>query len=247
MSLDAIICDWNGTITRDRDERPLLESIALDVFLASLPFHPRRAVRILKTRRTLEALHRDKRRTALFDFVTQMYCIYNERVIRGMPVEHILASADRYAGKKETQEKLDRRILRSVDGCHRRGNVTGILSGGYKYGIDRALTRAGYGRTFDFCHANPLKQEAGRAVGIDLTIYRNKSEWLLKLLEFLDIDGSRVVYIGDSDIDEGCFEIAGYPVVAFQASDEAKQLYSQRYAAFVPADETDLLGYLESI
>ncbi len=40
MACHAIICDWNGTVIEYRDEKPILESIATDLFKASIPFHP---------------------------------------------------------------------------------------------------------------------------------------------------------------------------------------------------------------
>jgi hydroxymethylpyrimidine pyrophosphatase-like HAD family hydrolase len=54
-----------------------------------------------------------------------------------------------------------------------------------------------------------------------------------------------VAYLGDSEDDEGCFEIVGHPVAAFLAPDELKQRFALKYKAFVPKDEKDLADYLK--
>ncbi len=246
MPLDAIICDWNGTLIEYRDERPLLETIAIDVFRASLPFHPFRMTRILKARRQLETLYREKRLAADFDFVRAMFTIYNEKIINGTPVSIIRRSIEQYANSQLTQQALDHRVLRTVKECHRSGKMTGILSAGYKYGIERVLTVAGYHQYFDFCEADHLKEGGGRAIEFGLVIYKRKHELLLTLLSDLGLEASRVAYIGDSEDDKGCFQIVGYPVLAFLTPDEVKDSYAQEYKAFVPESEKDLVEYLRS-
>ena len=47
-----------------------------------------------------------------------------------------------------------------------------------------------------------------------------------------------MAYIGDSEDDEGCFEMVGYPVVALLAPDDFKVKCAQKYRAFVPNSET---------
>lgn len=247
MAYDAIICDWNGTITKDHDERPILESIAVDLFKASVPCHPFRIARILRAKRELEALYREGRRDTEFNFVTKMFRIYNERIINGLPMSFIHRSVEEYANKQQTRDKLEYRILRLIDGHHRAGKVTGILSAGYRHGIQIILKTAGYDGCFDFYEANLLKEERGRAIGFELNVYKNKLQLLLKLLRGENIDERRVVFFGDSDDDACCFEVVGYPVVAFLASEELKEKYAEKYKAFVPKDEKDLVKYLQGV
>jgi len=59
------------------------------------------------------------------------------------------------------------------------------------------------------------------------------------------MDASTVVYLGDSEDDEGCFEIVRYPVVAFLAAEDLKERYARKYKAFVPENERDLANYLK--
>ena len=53
-----------------------------------------------------------------------------------------------------------------------------------------------------------------------------------------------MAYIGDSEDDEGCFEMVGYPVVAFFAPGEFKDKCSRKYGAFVPDSESSLRNHL---
>jgi len=244
MPPDVIICDWNGTLIEYRDERPVLENTARDMFKASFPFHPFRMARILKARKELEELYRKGGGDAETDFTRELFRIYNERIIKGVPVPVILRSIERYARKRQTQAKLEYRVLRPIRECHQAGKTTGIFSAGYGQGIERILAAAGYAECFDFIEADKLKENKGKAIEFGLNIYKKKPPLLLKLLQEKNIDARRVAYLGDSEDDEGCFEIVGYPVVAFLAPDEIKQKFARKYKAFVPKDEKDLADYL---
>jgi phosphoglycolate phosphatase-like HAD superfamily hydrolase len=245
MPPDVIICDWNGTLIEYPDERPVLENTARDVFKASFPFHPLRMARIFRARRELEELYKKGRSNAEADFIRALFRVYNERIIEGVPVPVILRSIEKYARKRQTQAKLEYRVLRPIRECHQAGKTTGIFSAGYGYGIEKILAAAGYAECFDFIEADKLKANRGEAIGFGLNIYKKKPQFLLKLLKDRNIDASRVAYLGDNEDEEGCFEIVGYPVVAFLAPDELKQRFALKYRAFVPKDEKDLADYLK--
>jgi len=244
MSCDAVISDWNGTIIDYRDEKPVLEAVAAGLFRKSVPFHPLRMARILKARRDLEALYSEKRRDGDFDFVREMFRVYNRRVISGLPVSLIHATVEEYARKSETQARLDLRLLRVLRECHEKQMCTGIFSAGFRYGIESILGLAGYRRYFDFCEADDLEVNDGRAVGFPLRIYQNKPALLTSLLADRGLDPSRTAYIGDSEDDEGCFEIVRFPVVPFVAPEDVKETYARKYRAFVPRSEQELRDYL---
>ena len=244
MPCEAIICDWNGTIIEYRDEKPILKSIAIGFFKDAIPFHPLRIVRILRAQQELERLYRERRREGDFDFVREMFRVFNEKIVGGVPVSVVCRSVDRYAAEPQTQAKLDHRILRPIGEAHQAGKVTGIFSAGYRYGIERILTVAGFHQDFDFYEADDLKQENGRVVKFALNIYKNKPRLLTDLLRRRNMDANRVAYLGDSEDDEGCFEIVKYPIVPFLASEEVKQRYVQEYQAFVPDSEKDLSDYI---
>ena len=246
MPVDVIICDWNGTLIEYRDEKPVLENTARDVFRASFPFHPFKMVRILRARKELERLYQRAQRGNEFDFIREMFKVYNERIIGGTPVATILRSIERYAFKPQTLAKLDRRVLQPVRERHLAGKTVGIFSAGYGHGIERILAAAGYDRDFDFIEADILKQNNGRAVGFGLDIYKKKAPLLEKLLRDRNIDADKVAYLGDNEDETGCFEMVKYPIVAFMAPDELKQRFARAYKAFVPRDEKELASYLKS-
>jgi len=245
MPLNVIICDWNGTLIEYPDERPVLENTARDVFRSSFPFHPFRMARIFRARRELEELYKRGRSNAEADFIRALFRVYNERIIKGVPTSVILRSIERYACKRQTQAKLEHRVLRPVRECHQAGKTTGIFSAGYGNGIERILAVSGYAECFDFIEADKLKANRGETIGFGLDIYKKKPQFLLKLLKDKNLDARRVAYLGDSEDDEGCFEIVGYPVIAFLATDELKQRCALKYKAFVPRDEEDLANYLK--
>jgi phosphoserine phosphatase len=244
MSFEALISDWNGTLIQYRTEMPALERVGVDAFRASIPLHPLRALRILKARGQLRAIRRQGRPDTDFDFIKDMFGVFNQMVVSGLPTSVVQASFDTYAKSGETQSRLDLRLLRLIKESHEDGKTTGILSAGYRYGIERVLTVARYRQHFDFCEADEFRCEDGRVVEFGLNIYRNKPKLLQRLLSERHLDAARVAYIGDSEDDEGCFEIVGYPLVAFFAPDEFKDKCSRKYGAFVPDSESSLRDHL---
>ena len=223
-----------------------MEAIASDIFRASIPLHIIKVARILLARGRLKELYEEKRRDDEFDYVIEMFKIFNDKMIRGTSVEFINDSVERYANKPQTLAKLDQRVLEAVRGIHQARKTTGIVSAGYMDGIIRILRAAGCTDCFDFCEGDTLKSEGNRAVGFELKPYKRKHEVLARLLRERNLDVSTVAYMGDSDDDEGCFQIVGHPIVSFFAPDDLKQKYAQSFRAFVPKNETELMAYLSS-
>ena len=246
MPPKAIICDWNGTLIEYRDERPILESIAVEIFKASIPFHPKRMARILSAKKELESLHKAIYSEEGLDFVTEIFRVYNGKIIKDVPISIIQRAVEKYARKQKTRSMLDYKILRPVKKAHDEGKTTGIFSAGYGYGIITILKAVDYYRFFDFCEADKLIHSDGRSIEIGRNIYKRKAELLPSLLEKQDLKASITAYIGDNQDDEGCFEIVKYPIVSFSAPDEQKELCARKYKAFIPKDEPDLLKYLDN-
>jgi phosphoserine phosphatase len=202
---------------------------------------------ILSGKKALDAIHdEDSHIKGDFDKVRTTIDIYNAKMLKGVSVSLINRSMERYALQQETLDKLDYRLLRVVEKCHRGGMTTGVFSAGLKYGIEAILGVAGYFNSFDLYVADSIEEDNGRAVRYGLTIYNRKPEVLLNLLRERNVSVSEVAYIGDSEDDAGCFEIAGYPIVSFLAPDELKDKYASNYNAFVPENEDDLLRFLTS-
>src|SRR4030042_2411935 len=143
MPCEAIISDWNGTIVGYRDEKPILQCIARGIFRSSLPFHPLRVVSILRAQRELERLYAEGRGEGDFDYIREMFGVFNGKIVAGVPVPLIRRLVDRYAAEPGTQGEIDLRVLRPIREARQDGRVTGIFSAGYRYGIERILTAAG--------------------------------------------------------------------------------------------------------
>lgn len=244
MACDAVISDWNGTLIAYRTEMPALERVGVAAFRSSVPFHPLRLARILRARTHLRAMRSKARDETNAELVREMFSIFNRMVASGLPTSVVQASFERYARSPETQERLDLRLLQIVRESHEAGKTTGILSAGYRYGIERVLTVGGYRHWFDFCEGDEFRTDNGKVIEFGLSIYKNKPKVLQRILIERQLEAARVAYIGDSEDDEGCFEIIGYPLVAFFAPDEFKDRCSRQYQAFVPDGESSLRDYL---
>lgn len=247
MTFKAIIADWNGTLISDRNETPILKNIAVDIAKSLFPFHPLKLARLFKAQQELNKLYQEKRRDEEFDFVREMYRIYNEKIIKGAPMSVIRRSVGRYVTKPEVQEKLDFRILKILRKYHDENKTIGVFSAGYADGIDRILVASGYRDSFDFLVADTLEENDGKASRLLLKIYKHKAPLLKKMLEDIKIDPDETVYIGDSEDDEGCFQLVRYPVVSFFARDDFKKHCAKTYGAFVPRSEKDLMEFLRKI
>ena len=246
MTCSAIISDWNGTLYRSADEEAFLRAIGMELAKKCVPHHPVRLIRFINAKKKLEDLIL-KNIESDCDHVMEIYDIYNNEVIKGTPVPLIHRLVEKYSRLPRVQNKIMHEMLRPIDGMHRQGVITGILSAGYKYGIQMTLKTASYSRCFDFCEANSLKENDGTAIGFTLDIYKNKTEKLVDLLDRENIEAKQLVYIGDSADDTGCFEIAGFPVVSFLTPDNLKEKFAKKYDAFIPENEKDLENYLKSL
>lgn len=246
MSLESIICDWNGTLIEYRNEKPMLDSIAAGIFKSSIPFHPLKLIHIMQAKKEMTELFTGVKHNTGIDMVKETFNVYNTRILKGVSVSFIQKQVIKYANSQETQEKLDFRVLRIIRECHQAGKITGILSAGYQYCIEQILSGSGYNEYFDFYKADSLSEENGKAIGFEMNIFHNKHKLLAQLIDEMHLDASKTAYIGDSEDDGYCFEIVGYPVLSFFAPEELKQRFSRQYHAFIPKDEQDLSKYLNN-
>jgi phosphoserine phosphatase len=243
---EIIISDWNGTLIEDKDETPIVEFIGRELLKDSALLHPRRFLRLIMAKRQLEVLSRKvDLSTGLYplEIVKQMHQICN-RVIQGVEIDSIIKRVNLYA--PHASKRLEGRILRPIEEIHRRGKKTGILSVGYDYGIARILSAGGYREVFDFIEANGLETNGSRVSKLSFRI--GKSSWLTELLSRLSVSPEKTIYIGDANPDEPCFEVVGYPIVSFLATNAFKQHCAHKFGEqCVPETEADLRKYLQSI
>jgi phosphoglycolate phosphatase-like HAD superfamily hydrolase len=247
MTCSAIIRDWNGTLYEDFEDEAILRAIAVGLGRSYVPWHPLKFMSLLKAKNELETLNNKRNRDLGTDRVIEIFRVYNEKVIKGAAMSLVRHSVERFSERRQVQDKVVHRALRPIADFHRTGTATGILSAGYRYGIEMILKSAGYIDCFDFCEANLLGESDGKATGFTLTIYKNKAEILLTLLRNRNLDPKKAAYLGDSLDEAGCFEAIGHPIVSFLAPDELKERFAKDYGAFIPRDEAELARYLQSI
>ena len=141
-----------------------MEGIARDYFLASFPWHPAQISRILQVRKKLKLLYREKRRDPSFDYIVEMFRVFNENIVNGLPSEFVFKCIERYARHDNTVKKIDPRLMRIVESCHRAGKITGILSAGFIFNIRSTLHAIGKENLFNSIEANILQEHEGKAV-----------------------------------------------------------------------------------
>jgi phosphoserine phosphatase len=253
--IKSVVSDWNGTLIKNKDEAPILKGLGMWILKAAAnPFHPIRkypqcrVFHLLKMKQKLELLYDEKRKDKEFDFVSEMYKIFNEDVIKGLPVKYIRRFVDNYAGDPNTQSMLDRNIFYPLTIRRNALDKVGILSTGYDLGIARIIKESIYsknGLRLDFIISNPLERKNGIAIGFSLANYKKKHEILEKLFREGKLEPDTCAYIGDSLEDEGCMSLVPYPIVSFYAADEFKQYAASKMKAFILEKERDLFELLD--
>lgn len=249
--MKSIISDYHGTIISSNEEESnknigytILNDNLKEICkgrITKLPTLGRLAAVKILTERKLEGYKKGK------NHLKEVYKYFN-LALRGLPVYYITGIVDRYA--KRYAEKIDKRIIRPIKAMHDLGSYTGILSAGYDYCIKRTLEESGYLDVFDDIVANTLEQDNNRALGLSLEIYGRKPEVIKS--EFFSKRGLKernTFYFGDSEFDdEPIAEMlpSGNFVVPFLATDEFKEKMANKYKAFVPENEEDLIRYLRS-
>ena len=247
MTCSAIICDWNGTLYEDIDEGAIVRAIIVDLAKSYIPSHPFKFARLIKTKNDLETLRRKRNQGQENSRLVEMLQSYSEKIIKGVPMSSVRRLVEIYSSRRDVQAKVVLKALRPVAERHRSGITTGILSAGYNYGIQMILKSAGYIDCFDFYMANTLTETGDKAVGFSLSIYKNKADLLLNILKDRGLDPKNTAYMGDALEDVGCFEVIGHPIVSFLTPEVLKHKFAREYGAFIPKDESDLVGYLNNI
>jgi phosphoserine phosphatase len=247
MTCSAIICDWNGTLYQDIDEEAIVRAIIGGLAKSYIPSHPFKFARLIKTKNDLETLRRKRNQGQENSRLVEMLQSYSEKIIKGVPMSSVRRLVEIYSSRRDVQAKVVLKALRPVAERHRSGITTGILSAGYNYGIQMILKSAGYIDCFDFYMANTLTETGDKAVGFSLSIYKNKADLLLNILKDRGLDPKNTAYMGDALEDVGCFEVIGHPIVSFLTPEVLKHKFAREYGAFIPKDESDLVGYLNNI
>ncbi len=177
-------------------------------------------------------------------YIKEIIEMLNKNVMRGVESSFLKEYTEYYA--HTAQDRLDIRLLEPLEMLRDKIRLElGIISSGYKDGIERALKNRGY--EFDFIIANDFEESAGKIIKFNLEVFNNKGEILKSVLSDKNIRPGNTVYIGDDWQDEGCFGMVVYPVISFLASEEYKKFFAQKFNAFVPKDKDEFAKYLFSL
>jgi len=259
MTIKNIISDWDGTIIKnpgkiikfeigpyyfenmDREIEHLID-FTLDVSIFTMLFNPYKFFKFLSAKwDMIDAYLKSKKRD--IDLVAEIYRIFNKKVAKGLTKDGVINTIDTLT-KFDARDYLDKRILNVIDKAHKNGANTGILSEANEIRISKTLVKSGYRDVFDFIVANKIKFKGESVEEFCLDIHRNKDKYLKQIMDEYKLNPEETAYIGDNENDEPCFEMVGYPVVAFMAGEDFKEKCSKKYGAFIPEGGKDLHDFL---
>ncbi len=228
MQAASIILDWNRTLIEFPDEGDIWSYIAVRVLKDAI-FNGR----IRKAWNIFGSVLKLKLWKMRFDAgnlkYSALYDLYNSKILEGADARKISELTSRYAQTPKIKNAIDEVLLNTIKRHSGRFKI-GILSCGYRTGIQEILKEAGYGDIFSFIEANRLEEDKGMVARFNYSeVFHNKKEKLLQLMKNEGIDKNRTVYIGDTADDDGCFEIVGYPVLSSLAPGDYRKEFREKY------------------
>lgn len=242
--IKAIICDWNGTLFEDRYEDLFFKGLyKAVVFRSQTVINIFKLYKLWKVKRECEKLYSNGQRIAEDQsyIIKRIVDILNTKALKDLSVSVLENYTEKYA--KEAANRLDERLLRPLKKLREDNQlILGIISSGYRAGIEKTLASKGY--YVDFVEANDFEEDKGKIKCFKFYIYTNKKAVLAAILGNSDIDRSEAVYIGDDWQDIDCFKEIDFPVVSFLAEDSFKESCAKELNAFVPANENDFKKYI---
>jgi len=245
--LRAIVCDWNGTLFRERLERTFFLGLCrLAFWRAVRRADGRKARRLIRLGTRCVGLYWAARRQPdrATEHIARVVELLNPAVFAGLGRGDLEAHTRRYA--RRVRRSLDLRLLRPLgDAASRAGAAVGVISSACGSAVEAALAAAGF--PLDFVLANEFRMDGDVVASFDFAIAENKLEVLAAFLAERGIDPDDVMYVGDSPQDEACLRHVGMPVVSFWATAAHKRRFARTCGAFVPADRAALEAYLRSL
>ena len=246
QALRLIVCDWNGTLLRDKLEETFFFGLSCRAVWRAVRgldvpalFHL--GVRGLQCLGHYFAARVNPRRVP--EHIARIMDLLNSGVLSGLRRDELADYARRYA--RRIQGRLDRRLLEPLMALGRDGAVAlGIISAGCREGIAATLDEAS--APFDFVIANEFRMAGEVTEFFDFALAGDKRDVLLGVLAERNVPPESVMFIGDSPQDEQCLTAVGYPVVSFFATGARKRQLAADCGAFVPADRADLSRHIAS-
>jgi phosphoserine phosphatase len=239
-----VVCDWNGTIVRDRMEEAMFVGLCAWVFFRRLARGRwLRAARLIlagmRCARHYAVARRRPRRVVRH--VGRIVKLLNPVVFRGLPETQLRRYLDGYA--RRMARRVDERVIRAVSAYRRRsGARVAVLSSGCAAGIAGSLARCGF--AVDEVLANRFVVRDGVVRSFELRVGDDKAGQLLDLCKRFGVSPAETAYVGDSRQDEECLSLAGLPIASFFVRPEAMGRFERLLGVRRPRDEKDLLEML---
>lgn len=242
--LRLVICDWNGTLLREKLEETFFLGICRRAVLRAVGrFQVGRLLRIMAAGLRGYVEYRGARRkpSRVPQHITRLVELLNPLVFRGLTRQELDDYTNAYA--RRAQPMLDPRLLAPLELARERfGLPVGVISSGCRSGIEATIAMAGH--DMDFILANDFWWDGDKTGGFRFNLTNNKRELLDLLLDEHNVDAADVMYIGDGPMDVECFERVGWPVVSFLASHRQRARFARDYGAFAPTTQAEFQEHL---
>lgn len=246
--LKLIVCDWNGTLFRDRLEESFFRGLCIEAARCALASKSLRRVSslipaFLKAFREYQSAK--VRPEKMLGHIGRIVDILNPKVFATLTREQVENYTLGYARKNVSQ--LDPRMLEPLSKlCCEKKIPIGVISSGCKLGIEKTLELGGY--KMDFITANDFKfPPDSDAPGFEFSVTDNKGALLREIAAKQKVSLAEILYIGDALPDEECFKLAGFAAVSFFADTQSRLRFAKSANAKYFKNQKQFEEYLAKI
>jgi|GEM_PF-2255303 len=240
MGQKLIITDWNDTVIKDSNDNAIFWQITWDEFLrcASHKSLMGKAAKLLPAGLKLRSLMKKQKNGhgLQTEIVQSSYDLFNESVLKDVPLENIQKSVSKYAIRaKKPSNTFHMETFNALLRCKTMDNSQiAIVTAACEDGVRAILNIMKSEDYFDFiCGSELDKNEDGTALGIRLKNYDDKHSAIVDLFKETEPDTEKTVYLGDDARDAKSFDVLSYRikrfVVAPGADEKFKEYMSGRY------------------
>ena len=247
MPIRAAYFDWNGTLIQDRDDVGVLDAIRYKVqwerfnpLSGGVRYHTKPFWDLWALKNEVDRLYKYLNDGANPEIVyKEIYAAYNKGVVEGLPMGFVESVIDEYAG--DAAQRVDKPVLDQIRKARSENPTLKYLvlgpSSGCRPAIEKTLESAGYEGVFTRVIGNRIEQMNGgkhaKRFGIELLGSDVKRRFLEEDLAMMDVSPADAIYMGDSEMDWGCFELlaeaGGVPIVAPMAPKRFSESSASRY------------------
>jgi len=242
--LRLVVCDWNGTLLREKLEETFFLGICRRaVVRAARRLQLGRLSRIMVAglRGYVEYRAARRRPARVPHHITRVVELLDPLVFRGLSRQELDDYTHAYA--RRAQPMLDPRLVAPLELAREKFDLpVGVISSGCRSGIEATMNMAGY--PVDFICANDFWWDGDKTAGFRFNLTDNKLQLLDMVLAEHNVDPAEVMYIGDGPLDAECFGRVGWPVVSFFASHRQRARFARELGAFAPSTQAEFQAHL---